>query len=205
MEVHFKLFTEIGQMLWSPIRAFSETRINYWASYATDLACPLVFAYLGFRNHFNWLSAMLEILAGLAMFSFVEYSIHRWLLHNSKTPFFLLHEAHHAHPEKHIAFFFPTSILTLLSAWILFGHLLHLEGASFTICGFSVGYCYFGILHHLEHSSRINQLPFRWLQKRWAAHSVHHHLDRNNFGVITSFWDYVFETLPRRPERKFTI
>jgi sterol desaturase/sphingolipid hydroxylase (fatty acid hydroxylase superfamily) len=71
---------------------------------------------------------------------------------------------------------------------------LRIPGASFFLCGFSAAYFYYGALHHFEHTTRINQIPFRWLQGRWAAHSVHHRLDNRNFGVMTSFWDYVFKT-----------
>jgi sterol desaturase/sphingolipid hydroxylase (fatty acid hydroxylase superfamily) len=179
----------------------SESRTNYWASYVTDLTCPFLFAYLGMRHGWNWPSTILSFSSGVAVFSLIEYSIHRWLLHDPRSVLFQLHEAHHNNPEKHSAFFFPTSIVILTLVWLLLAKALHIQSASFFICGIATGYCYFGALHHLEHTTRINQIPFRWLQKRWAAHSVHHHLDRSNFGVITSFWDHVFGTQQNKKKR----
>ena len=184
----------IGYAARDVAHAVSESRTNYWASYLTDFTCPFLFAYLGIRQGARWPSSMALFLSGLVAFSLIEYSIHRWLLHDPKSILFDLHEAHHNEPEKPSAFFFPTSIVTLMLVWLLFDRALHVESTSFFICGVATGYCYFGALHHLEHATRINQLPFRWLQKRWAAHSVHHHLDQSNFGVISSFWDYVFRT-----------
>jgi sterol desaturase/sphingolipid hydroxylase (fatty acid hydroxylase superfamily) len=182
-------------------QAISKSRANYWASYVADFMCPFLFAHLGMRHGWKWPSTILSLLSGVAVFSLIEYSIHRWLLHDPRSVLFQLHEAHHRHPEKHSAFLFPTSIVVLTLVWLLLAKALHIQQASFFICGIAAGYCYFGALHHLEHTTRINQIPFRWLQKRWAAHSVHHHLDQSNFGVITSFWDYVFGTQQNKKKR----
>ncbi|MEO6816428.1 MAG: hypothetical protein ABI177_06985, partial [Edaphobacter sp.] len=143
-------------------QAVTESRANYWASYVTDLSCPFLFAYLGMRHEWSWPSTILNFLSGVAVFSLIEYSIHRWLLHDPKSILFQLHEAHHHNPEKHSAFFFPTSIVTLTLVWLLLAKALHIQSASFLICGIATGYCYFGALHHLEHTTRINQIPFRW-------------------------------------------
>ena len=184
----------IGSITRRVAQVVSESRLNYWASYVTDFTCLLLFGYLGTRHHWNWPSAIFSFLSGWTVFSLIEYSVHRWLLHAGEGLLFRLHESHHNHPEEPSAFFFPTSIVVLTLAWLLLDRALHLDGASFFICGVASGYCYFGLLHHLEHTTRINRIPFRWLQKRWAAHSVHHRLGHHNFGVITSFWDFVFKT-----------
>ena len=139
---------------------------------------------------------------GVAVFSLVEYSIHRWLLHDPRRALYALHAAHHHDAEKLTAFFFPTSILVLVPLWLLLNYALHLHHSAYFLCGFSAGYFYFGVLHHVEHTTRINHLPFRWLKSRWAAHSVHHHLDQTNFGVMTSFWDYAFGTLQSQVKRR---
>ena len=176
------------------VKTASESRVNYWASYLVDFSCPVLFAYLGVRDRCSWSSFVASALCGLIFFSFIEYAIHRWLLHDPKNPLFLLHDAHHKSPDKPSAFLFPTSICVLLLVWLFSRGVMHVQQASFFIAGFSAGYCYFGLLHHIEHSTRINHLPFRWLQKRWAAHSVHHRLDHRNFGVTTSLWDHIFGT-----------
>ena len=183
------------------VNDLSESRANYWASYVVDLSCPLLFAYLGVRHPVWWPSAVISFLAGVILFTLVEYSIHRWLLHNPRSAFYHLHAVHHTDPDKYSAFLFPASLAILVPVWFLLMW-MHYAAAAFFLCGFSGGYFYFGMLHHVEHSTRINQIPFRWLQKRWAAHSVHHRIDQSNFGVMTSFWDYVFGTQQRQQKRK---
>jgi sterol desaturase/sphingolipid hydroxylase (fatty acid hydroxylase superfamily) len=188
----------------SMMNDLSESRANYWASYLVDFSCPLLFAYLGLHRQMHWPSAVVGFLIGVMLFTLVEYSIHRWLLHNPESVFFQLHAVHHNDPEKPSAFIFPASMAILLPLWFLLTW-IHFPAASFLLCGFSAGYFYFGMLHHVEHSTRINQIPFRWLQARWAAHSVHHRLDASNFGVMTSFWDYVFGTHQRQQKRKSSL
>ena len=195
-------FTQIGDASRSLVRAISKSRFNYWASYVVDFGCIVLFAYLGLSRQPNWPSTIVASLFGVAVFTLVEYSIHRWLLHDPRSILFQAHEAHHLDPEKPSAFLFPASFLVLMPIWAILAALLRIPGASFFLCGFSAGYFYYGALHHFEHTSRINQIPFRWLQKRWAAHSVHHHLDDRNFGVMTSFWDYVFKTHQKHSKRK---
>jgi sterol desaturase/sphingolipid hydroxylase (fatty acid hydroxylase superfamily) len=180
----------------------SESRANYLASYVTDYTCPVLFFYLGLHHGTSRPAIVLGVFAGLMAFTLIEYSIHRWLLHNPKSVLFPLHAAHHNHPETPSAFLFPTSLVVLGTVWLLFAKGLHLPSSAFFIAGVAAGYCYFGTVHHVEHSTRINQLPFRWMQKRWAAHSVHHHFDTNNYGVITSFWDYVFGTHQKQHKRR---
>lgn len=178
----------------SAVKDVCESRINYWAAYATDFSCLVIFLYLGARQSAGWPAIILSTLSGLVVFSFVEYAVHRWLLHSPKSALFYLHDAHHQDPKKISAFLFPTSFLLLMPLWCLLTLGLHLATASYFLVGLSGGYFYFDTLHHMEHNTRINQLPFRWLKKKWAFHSVHHRGGRGNFGVITPVWDYAFGT-----------
>jgi sterol desaturase/sphingolipid hydroxylase (fatty acid hydroxylase superfamily) len=193
---------QLGSASRSLLSTISQSRINYWAAYAVDFSCILLFAYLGLRHHPGWISNVGNFAFGVAVFTLIEYSIHRWLLHNPNTFFFPLHEAHHNHPEETAAFLFPTTFVVLMPIWLLFVDGMHWQGGSLFLCGITAGYFYFDTLHHFEHTVRINQIPFRWLQGRWAAHSVHHKLDETNYGVMTSFWDYVFGTHQKQIKRK---
>jgi sterol desaturase/sphingolipid hydroxylase (fatty acid hydroxylase superfamily) len=193
---------QVGNAARSRVGAICESRINYWAAYATDFSCPCIFAYLGMQNASSWPAVIFTSLFGLILFSLIEYAVHRWLLHDPRSALFYLHDAHHSDPEKHYASLFFTSILVLLPVWCLLTWGLHFQQASYFLMGLSGGYFYFGTLHHVEHATRINQIPFRWLRKRWAFHSVHHRIDKSNFGVITSFWDDVFGTNQKQMKRR---
>lgn len=186
----------------SLVRTISQSRANYWLSYVVDFICPVLFAYLGVRRHPGVASVVIGWLLGVFAFTLAEYSIHRWLLHDPRSILFQAHEAHHLHPEKPSAFLFPASFLVLMPIWAVLVLVLRIPGASFFLCGFSAAYFYYGALHHFEHTTRINQIPFRWLQGRWAAHSVHHKRDNRNYGVMTSFWDHVFKTHQKYRKQK---
>ena len=178
----------------SLVEIVCESRANYWAAYATDFSCPCLFGYLGMQHASNWSASVVSVLFGLFVFSLIEYAVHRWLLHDLRGALFDLHDAHHNNPERTSAFLFPTSLLLLVPVWCLLTWGLHVQQASYFLMGLSGGYFCFDTLHHAEHALRINQMPFRWLKKRWAFHSVHHRIGQRNFGVTTSFWDYVFGT-----------
>ncbi len=176
------------------LQTVSESRLNYAAAFVADFTSIWIFGYLGMRELFSWRSAAVVWSIGFALFSLAEYSIHRWLLHNPKTFLFPLHDAHHRDPHMPASSFFLTGMVVLAIVWSLLRYGLGFREAGFFISGFAAAYSYYGIFHHVEHSTRIHQIPFRWMQKTWAAHSVHHRLQETNFGVTSSFWDHVFKT-----------
>lgn len=197
--------TRFSSSLSALMSAISRSRVNYWAAYMVDFGCAVLFAGLGMRFHPGWAGIFFSFVLGFAAFTLAEYAIHRWLLHNPEGFLYPLHAAHHQHPQGTAAFLAPTSFVVLMPFWLVFAYVLHVPGASFFLSGFVFGYFYFGVLHHLEHQVRINRIPFRWLQGRWAAHSVHHKLEHTNYGVMTSFWDYVFGTHHKQIKRKTQV
>jgi sterol desaturase/sphingolipid hydroxylase (fatty acid hydroxylase superfamily) len=176
------------------LEAVTESRANYAAAYAIDLACPLVLAVVGWRHAVDWPGPLASICLGLMAFTFVEYAIHRWLFHAPDSVMGAMHQAHHDHPGGHTALPCISSAVVASTCWLALAPLTGVAVASFFLSGLLSGYAWYSLLHHFEHSVRINAIPFRWLQKRWAEHSVHHRLDHTNFGVTTSFWDHVFAT-----------
>jgi sterol desaturase/sphingolipid hydroxylase (fatty acid hydroxylase superfamily) len=193
---------QVGNTTRSMVEAIGESRINYWAAYATDFSCPCILAYLGMQHATSWPAIVFSSLLGLFFFSLIEYVVHRWLLHDLRSPLYYLHDAHHSNPGKTSAFLFPTGLVVFMSAWCLLTWGLHIQLAAYFLMGVSAGNFYFDTLHHVEHTTRVNHIPFRWLQKKWAFHSVHHRLDHSNFGVITPFWDHVFGTHQKQIKRR---
>jgi hypothetical protein len=76
-------FRKLSRVIGRIAQVVSESHINYWDSYVTDFTCPLLFAYLGTRHHWNWPSAIFSFFSRLTVFSLIEYAVHRWLLHAS--------------------------------------------------------------------------------------------------------------------------
>ena len=181
--------------------AIAASRWNYYAAFATDLFCGVLFFYLGLRNPPSWPAILVAELCGALLFTLIEYSIHRWLLHSTGI-LTHLHGIHHDEPESVSAFLAPTSLVVLGFVWMICTLIFHSQTASFVISGVGFTYFYYGLIHHCEHHVNMNRVPFRWLKSQWAAHKVHHHFNDSNYGVITPFWDFVFGTHHTQHKRK---
>jgi sterol desaturase/sphingolipid hydroxylase (fatty acid hydroxylase superfamily) len=176
------------------LRTVSGSRANYRASYAIDFASAVTMGWLGVRAADGWPVAVAAFGAGFLAFTFAEYAIHRWLFHGPTGVMRAMHQAHHDGPHDHVAMPCISSAVVGALAWWGLSAVAAPAVASFFVCGLLTGYVTYGTVHHLEHSIRITALPFRWMQRRWAVHAVHHRLVDTNFGVTTSFWDRVFGT-----------
>jgi sterol desaturase/sphingolipid hydroxylase (fatty acid hydroxylase superfamily) len=129
---------------------------------------------------------------GLALWTAVEYVIHRFVLHGLQ-PFQRWHEAHHDRPTALICsptVFSASLIATLvfLPAWAL----SDLWRSCALTLGLVAGYLAYAVTHHATHHWRADGA---WLRQRKRWHALHHHVDRPAcFGVTSSFWDHVFRT-----------
>jgi sterol desaturase/sphingolipid hydroxylase (fatty acid hydroxylase superfamily) len=179
------------------------SRINYRASYAADFAVPFTLFFLGWRTELSARSALISLCAGMCAFSFIEYAIHRWLFHSPTCFMSALHDAHHEAPVESTALPCVTSAVVALVSWVVMYPITGAGVTSFFLGGVMIGYFWYAVLHHLEHHVSINGLPWRWMQRRWATHSVHHRLPHTNFGVTTSMWDRLLGThyQSKRPRR----
>lgn len=176
----------------------STTRTNYWLQAAVSSTLSIALLAAGVRQHRgSWAAALSTVLAGLIVFSFIEYAFHRWIFHGPDSMYRRGHEAHHRDPRGYDAlpFFLPGALLLGLTAvfwWMLPAGLACLFGGAI-----GCGYVAYGLSHFAIHAHRFRQ---PWIQ-RWAArHHIHHHHPDRNFGVTSSLWDRVLGTR-YRPHR----
>jgi sterol desaturase/sphingolipid hydroxylase (fatty acid hydroxylase superfamily) len=143
------------------------------------------------RNGEEWLGACL---AGVVVWTFLEYAIHRIALHRMPV-FSPMHSLHHGAPLAYIA----TPSWVSVSVWLsVFGlPLWWLAGfnvADGIMVGIMTGYWWYGYVHHvIHHHAHKPSSPYFSELRAW--HMRHHHSPkRGNFGVTTRLWDYVFGT-----------
>lgn len=134
-------------------------------------------------------------LAGVALWSLVEYALHRFVLHGIE-PFRRWHGLHHDRPMALICT--PTILSASLFVVLVFLPALLLGGrwrAGALTLGLLTGYLAYTVTHHATHHWHGRSA---WLRKRKRWHALHHH-DRSPacFGVTTGFWDRVFGTAGR--------
>ncbi|SPO05696.1 related to fatty acid hydroxylase [Cephalotrichum gorgonifer] len=143
-------------------------------------------------------------LGGLAIWTFVEYLLHRFLFHldaylpnNSValTAHFLLHGIHHYLPmDKYRLVMPPTLFVVLATPWWHFAHFIFSyswHAATAVYCGAIFGYVCYDLTHYFLHHQN---LPL-WYKDLKKYHLEHHFLDyENGFGVTSRFWDRIFGT-----------
>jgi sterol desaturase/sphingolipid hydroxylase (fatty acid hydroxylase superfamily) len=126
-------------------------------------------------------------IAGLLLFTFVEYWVHRTVLH--QVFFHAAHQRHHTNPDEYVVF----PIWYVPPMFAAFYIVLPLP----VFAGFVLGYCWFLGWHHVLHHVDLTAWP-RPVQRYGLWHLAHHRLDDCNFGITVPLWDFVFLS-HRRP------
>ena len=134
---------------------------------------------------------------GLASWTFMEYGVHRFVLHGVR-PFSTWHAQHHRRPAARI--YSPTFVsvasiagLIYLPTWIVLGT----WPACALTFGVTLGDFTYSVTHHAVHHWAAGG---RWLERRRHWHALHHAqpLDvpgrPGYYGVTSMFWDHVLRT-----------
>ncbi len=139
-------------------------------------------------------------LAGVLTWTFLEYAIHRWLMHRTGTPWqrwiwLHLHKDHHQQVTLEDPAHRCTSALLSLP---LFTAAFAASGPALgLVAGVALGFTLYEWVHFAEHDPRLSRRlrRFGWFRERLAHHGSHHSraLDRN-FGFLSSFWDRLLGT-----------
>jgi cyclopropane-fatty-acyl-phospholipid synthase len=162
----------------------------FYALWIVAASCALVL----FGPRREWLDMALLAAGGLIVWSFLEYALHRFILHGVD-PFRRWHAEHHDNPSALVGT--PTFYSATLFVLLVFVPACALtdfwKGSGLTL-GVLIGYLAFGSIHHAVHHWRP-RTP--WLKRRKQLHALHHRLGDRHFGVSTSFWDRIFRTAGR--------
>jgi len=182
----------VFRRLLQPIERMSTTRANSRLGLVADFATGGALLYTGVRSDsVRPAAAIAAGLAGLVLFSFVEYCFHRWLFHGPAEAFREGHHKHHQEPRGYdsLPFFFAPIAILLLAG--LLDMAAPMTIALLLSGGFAAGYAAYGLSHTVIHGMRFRH-P---LARRWAAlHHIHHFHPDRNFGVTTPLWDIVLKT-----------
>jgi sterol desaturase/sphingolipid hydroxylase (fatty acid hydroxylase superfamily) len=138
----------------------------------------------------HWLAA---VAGGLAAWTFLEYIMHRLILH--RVAFFeRMHLNHHGDPTARLgtpswlSLAFVGFAIFLPSALAL-GLLL---GSGVTV-GIMIGYLWYIVVHHAVHHWRLDHDGYLYRAKR--RHAQHHHTQPDRgYGVTTALWDHMLGT-----------
>ncbi|MCF8435540.1 MAG: sterol desaturase family protein [Ignavibacteriales bacterium] len=145
-------------------------------------------------------SVIIYFIFGLVVWTFTEYTLHRFLFHfNFKSDFgkrihFLIHGVHHDYPNDSKRLVMPPAVSLPLAAffWFLFIYIFGVEINSILFSGFLAGYIFYDMTHYAVHH-------YNFRSKFWIAiknhHFLHHYKNsQKGYGVSQPTWDYVFGT-----------
>jgi sterol desaturase/sphingolipid hydroxylase (fatty acid hydroxylase superfamily) len=174
-------------------------QLSKFSYYSDFVVYPVVVISLAGANfsHITWPAArewLAACLAGLVLWTFLEYVLHRIALHRMPV-FSPMHSLHHGAPLDLIG----TPSWVSVTVWVSVILLPLWWWAGFNVAngitiGVMVGYWWYGYVHHVihHHTRKPSSAYFSDLR---AWHMRHHHSPkRGNFGVTTHVWDYVFGT-----------
>ncbi len=149
----------------------------------------------------------LGFLAGLFLWTFAEYTLHRFVFHfPPRTPrqerlVFLFHGVHHAQPQCKTRLVMPPAVSIPLA--LLFYGAFHLvlttllgipASVAPTFAGFVAGYLVYDMTHYATHHFAMRRGFLKFLKHYHMQH--HYKTPTARFGVSSPLWDMVFGTMP---------
>ena len=179
------------------------TILGFWLPIVVLL---LVYAILTAPDLAFPVTIPLGFLFGLFLWTFAEYTLHRFLFHHKPaTPrqeriFFLFHGIHHAQPQDktRLVMPFPVSIPLALGFYGLFYLILGVllkapQWVNPLVAGFMVGYLVYDLTHYATHHFTMRSGYAKYLKRYHMAH--HYKNPDSRYGVSSPLWDWVFRTV----------
>ena len=166
------------------------------------LAGTILILGLG-KSNFNLNEFMVVgfFMFGLLIWTLTEYLMHRFLFHLEgehkliKAFHYALHGHHHKNPtDQNHMFMPPAPAFIFITLFFGLFYLFMGDFAYFFLPGFEIGYLIYSLVHFSVHNPNASKGP---LKKLWLHHAKHHYQSPEKaFGVSSTMWDFLFNTLP---------
>jgi 4-hydroxysphinganine ceramide fatty acyl 2-hydroxylase len=151
------------------------------------------------RTQLSILLVAALFLAGMLLWTLLEYVIHRYAFHHEprseigKQFHFIVHGVHHDYPNdaKRLVMppviSIPLAIVFYASFVLLFG-----DTAPAIWAGLVTGYVGYDSIHYAIHHFPMKSSILNRLKQHHLRH--HYHDDHAGYGVSSPLWDYIFAT-----------
>jgi sterol desaturase/sphingolipid hydroxylase (fatty acid hydroxylase superfamily) len=165
---------------------------NYWLVLVSDVAGAVGFLIFGIRHLSGSATAAgVSVIVGFLAWSFLEYVLHRWVLHGRPSMARRGHARHHADDTALIS----TPALVVMAAacamWAILSLVFPADVACLLVFGLYAGYNHYALLHHLQHR---RGRAFACLAGLERVHRLHHNQHTVNYGVTSTLWDRLLGT-----------
>lgn len=193
------------------IRLFKNPVLEYFSHIhpATPVVTftPVVAYCLWLSANSVGLATVLLFAAGVFLWTFTEYAIHRWAFHVhprselGKKIHFLVHGIHHDYPRDSTRLVMPLLVsIPLATLFYFFFSAIFGVYAQGIFAGFIAGYVAYDSIHYATHHWPMTGKIGRFLKQ---YHMRHHFMDDDSaYGVSNPLWDYVFKTVPVEQKKK---
>jgi len=128
---------------------------------------------------------------GYMTWTFTEYYLHRFIMHNNTSSTYQMHIHHHKHPTD-IKITGIQRLVFFLTGIALLGIAVYLGNYFTCFVGFYFGFVFYSLLHVMLHHRYGKYI----LPRVQIAH-IHHHgkYPETGFSFSTSLWDLMFGTM----------
>ena len=201
-----------------PIRLFKSDFLEFFSHISPQVVlvvwipitiAALIAGVLQFRLYgFAWWLFPILLFAGWFIWTFIEYTLHRFIFHyhprteRLKQIFFTFHGVHHAQPMCKTRLVMPpvisipVGIVVLGFYYLICATLLRVPAFIPPLfAGTTFGYIIYDMVHYILHH---NTIKTGYLAMCRRQHMRHHVTCPNmRFGVTLPLWDWVFGTMPK--------
>lgn len=153
---------------------------------------PITTFYFLLNTH--WIFKAVVFIAGLLCWTFIEYFVHRFWLHKKEDRHYYNsnHFFHHTQPKNIFTTVAKRIAVTLVAILLLTCSILY-SRFLFLPAGIATGYTLYGYMHVWLHQP----WAARWFGRLQIFHMQHHCGQTEKcFGVTSTWWDRVFNTMP---------
>jgi len=140
----------------------------------------------------------LLFLAGWYSWTFLEYVLHRFYMHDSNCHSSLAktHHHHHTHPSAlAVTGLHRIAVVPVLAAVVVIAILLNNYFTFIAGCCFGIGGYFF--MHRILHLK-----PGQRMFKKLTRYHIYHHCKYPHtcYGISVTWWDDIFKTVPHKPK-----
>lgn len=192
-QVHKEQLEEV-----SFLKKITTSHFNYWFGYISNLSIVVFLCTRAFSDGKSMLSLLEWIYipaAGLFLWTFVEYVMHKYAYHVIKGPAERGHMMHHDRPYDLMGVPWYVTLVIYVGAYYGLATLVSPAHLAVYMAFIWLGYIGYCIIHHAIHHWKFESKLFKKLKRH---HYIHHARDDKNIGIVTTFWDVVFGTLEKK-------
>jgi len=170
-----------------------------WMLIALYVPMSAALLWWGVRQGVDVRSLVAWYLAGVVVWSLVEYLIHRCVFHRAPTTHrqvaigYVTHGVHHAYPEDPRRLVLPIVVTLPVGTALLVLDVLILGRSAYPFfSGFMHAYLLYDLVHAAIHRGTLDTALGRSLRRYHLQH--HYARPGRRFGVSSPLWDVIFRT-----------